>query len=180
MRKIFSAKLFAFCLLLVCACDKKDISYKYPDNPDYLRKSRAGSLSKKGALVLYNGGEEKNDSAIMGNITIGDSALWKSAIEVVEILAPIASVDSDNGVIASAWHQADKGSSGNSGTNRSKINVIIKGPQIKSENVEVIVFYQKKVDGVWQSDGSDNSASFNSIAAMLQEKILARAKDRMR
>ena len=174
MRGFLLAKLLTLCLFLVCSCEKRDISYKYPDNPDYLRKSRAGSMSKKGALVLY-GSEEDVGLENIDNVAVVDSALLKAAIEVIEILAPIASNDSENGLIASEWHKANASS-----THRSKINVVIKGSQIKKENVEVIVFYQKKLDATWIEDGSDNSNSAESVAAMLQEKILARAREKIR
>jgi len=32
-----------FCTLLI-SCSVKDVSYRYPDNPDYARKNRAGAI----------------------------------------------------------------------------------------------------------------------------------------
>ena len=57
-----------FCALL-SSCDTTDISYKYPDNPDYARKSRAGTAFSKKDLVVYGKkkGEEKSTDATKNN-----------------------------------------------------------------------------------------------------------------
>lgn len=181
--KIFS---LIFCALLF-SCGTKDVSYNYPDNPDYARKSRAGTAFSKGDLVIYGAKkkEEKPAEKLISSIEVsgGKSALakshlWQSSVEVIGALFPIAILNSDSGIITTEWYQDSPSSN-----ERIKINALIKGAEVKKENIHLIIFRQKKSAKKnsaesWENSGREDSDSNALSTKFLQEKILAIAQQK--
>lgn len=148
------------------ACSTKDVVYNYPDNPDYSRKNRVGSLSLQKDLVLFNAVSSKQNSAETLQNSLEDSPLWKNAIEVANGLIPVTVADLDGGMIVTAWHN-------DSSTTRHKINILIKGFEAKRENLQVIIFYQqKKNSSQWKIFKQEDSSQKNTAAERILEKIL--------
>ncbi len=161
------------CVLLF-SCGTKDVSYNYPDNPDYARKSRAGNAFSKSDFVVY--GKKKSVEKVAAEKTeeksaLTKSALWQSSVEVVGALFPIAILNSDNGIITTEWYQDVQNSN-----ERIKINALVKGYEVKKENLQITIFRQKKSAGKWE-DASRESSDTNGLSAkLLQDKILAIAQ----
>ncbi len=129
------------------------------------------AFSKKD-LVLLGG---KNDvKSVKQSENIKSSELWKSALAVVSGLFPIAIIDSDSGIIVSEWYQ-EKNSA-----ERIKINALVKGAEIKKENLQITIFRQRKVghakDNAWSAPVLEDSDSGSLSAKLIQEKILERAQ----
>ncbi len=170
-----------FCALLF-SCGTKDVSYQYPDNPDYARKSRAGTAFSKSDLVIYGkkkDAEKSVDSAAGKNnekSVLAKSSLWHSAVEVVGTLFPIAILNSDSGIITTEWYQDSPNSN-----ERIKINALVKGAEAKTANLQITIFRQKKSAKknsaeIWEDASRENSDSNGLSAKLLQEKILAKAQ----
>lgn len=161
-------------LIICCAsCKKDDISYNYPDNQDYARNSRAGSFAGKD-LVLYDGKEGVKKQKNSQGISIANSKIWRSTVDVIGSLFPLDIVDGNSGVIATSWYQ--EGSKSNV---RIKINALVSGSEAKSENIKVSVFREKRDDKKeWQKDSFESSEGENAgiMAKLIKEKILLRAK----
>lgn len=169
MKLLFST---LFCCFLF-SCSTESVSYNYPDNPDYARKSRAGlAFSKKDLVLFGKKSDEKKANAKIGEIKSSD--LWKSTLAVISGLFPIAIIDSDSGVIVSEWSQ-EKNS-----VERIKINALVKGVEAKKENLQITIFRQKKIgsknDDSWGAPSLEDSDSESLSAKLIQEKILTRAQ----
>ncbi len=169
MKALLSLVLCGF----LFSCSSKDISYKYPDNPDYVRNSRAGQLAKKD-VVIYGGKKSEGKSAENNKINSNaKSPLWQASVEVVGALFPVAILDSESGIITSEWYQ-DSASS----NERIKISLVVKGAAAVEENLQVTIFRQKKSagkGGEWQAIREESSAGGLS-ARLLRDKILERAR----
>lgn len=198
MRIIF----LIFCALLF-SCGTKDISYNYPDNPDYARKIRAGTAFSKGDLVIYGKKKEKSPQAKLAenfedddfenehfeNFGIGNRAdagakkslaaksnLWRATVEVVSQLFPIAIINSESGIITTEWYQESPNDK-----ERVKISALIKGAEPKNENLHITIFRQKKLaqknsGNSWQDLNREDSSSGGLSAKLLHDKILSLAQ----
>jgi len=169
--------------LILCAllfsCGTKDVSYNYPDNPDYARKSRAGNAFSKSDFVVY--GKKKSVEKVAAEKTeeksaLTKSALWQSSVEVVGALFPIAILNSDNGIITTEWYQDVQNSN-----ERIKINALVKGYEVKKENLQITIFRQKKSIAKqsaekWEDVSRESSDTNGLSAKLLQDKILAIAQ----
>lgn len=181
-----------FCALLF-SCSTKDIAYNYPDNPDYARKSRAGTAFSKGDLVVYGKKKEKEPTRLaedFDNYGLGDrvdsgatkslaakSDLWQPTVEVVSSLFPIAIVNAESGIITTEWYQEPKSDE------RIKISALIKGSEAKKENLRITIFRQKQLvkknsEPIWQDLSREDSDSGTLSAKLLQEKILSKAQQK--
>ena len=168
--KIFSV---IFCALLF-SCSAKEISYRYPDNPDYARKSRAGNAFSKGDLVVH--GKKKNGENSSKESAFEKSSLWQSSLEVVGALFPIAATNSESGIITTEWYQDSPSS-----LERIKINVFVKNAEVKKENLQITILRQKKSTKknsakIWEDANHESSDSGGHSAKILQEKILEQAQ----
>ncbi len=175
--KFLQIILFFLCLLSVGSCVKKDVSYNYPNNQDFARKSRAGMFFSKKDLVIF--GDKKIDNIIENEEAnaIANSKLWKASIEVIGSLFPIAIIENNSGIIVSEWHE----DSGNK-NRRVKVNALVKGVEAREENLRISVFRQKKsndANATWQNDeleDSESAAADALTAKLIQDKILQKAR----
>ena len=106
-------------------------------------RTGGGLLGKKPTNVanLLN----NNDQKIVGSMGLPINAvLWKSSLETIEFM-PLASADPFGGIIITDWY------SGKSNSNeRCKLNVFVKGSELKADNIRVSSFCQTlDANGVW-------------------------------
>ncbi len=121
-----------------------------PDNPRSLAdaenrlRTGGGLFGKKGITleVFENFNENNKGSSTSIGLPI-NSVLWKSSLEVISFM-PISSADPFSGVIITDWY-----SSTSNKDQRCKLNVFIKGAQLKSQNLEVNSFCQMKESDNW-------------------------------
>ncbi len=173
-------KLFyLFFALVIFSCDAKKVSYNYPDNPDYARKSRAGMLFSDKDFAVIGGKKETKDAAkdeknpAKNEGALAKTKLWQSSIEVIGALFPIAIVDSNSGIITTEWYQDMQNSN-----ERVKINAFVKGAAPTKENLQITIFRQirsAKNPESWESQNREDSASPSLVTKLLQEKILKKA-----
>jgi len=106
-------------------------------------RTGGGLLGKKPTNVanLLNNTDER----VVGSMGLPINAvLWKSSLETIEFM-PLASADPFGGIIITDWY------SGKSNSNeRCKLNVFIKGSELKADNIRVSSFCQTlNANGVW-------------------------------
>ena len=154
-------------ILILNSCAKPRIEYSYPQDPEIERKSRAGKFFNDD-VVLY-GQKEKADK----NQDQQHNKLFLSAKNVIAAMIEIDVEDEELGIISTKW------SENKSSKERTKISVLIKGEEPKSENIEIAI--HKKIQdekGQWENKYGQNKKSDNEdlLIKLLKEKIIAIAK----
>ena len=125
-----------------------------------------GMLGKKPASLL-DIGEKKNSEKNYSTIGFPiNPYLWKGALETISFM-PLASADPFAGVIITDWYNGDE-----TLNQRCKLNIFIKGLELKTNNLKVNSFCQNlSQDGNWidQSINEENNIK-------LENTILNKAK----
>jgi hypothetical protein len=169
LKMIFQMKIiFIISLIsLVSACQNSSIDHTYPENPENIRKQRAGKFFDD---VTFFDKKSKNQSQNSTKQT-NQSKLWIASLEVIGALLPIDAADQNSGLIVTEWYQ-----DGENKNQRIKINLLVKGFEIKQENLLLSIFRQSKNSkGNWD----DEKSTSNSLSAqMIKEKIIQKAKIR--
>ena len=89
---------------------------------------------------LFGGSSEDNVASIGLPI---NAILWKSSLEVIDFM-PLSQADPFAGVIITDWYTSE--------TNiqeRCKVNIFIRGKELKSNNVNVNIFCQNLMNNQW-------------------------------
>jgi len=95
-----------------------------------------------------------------------NSFLWRGALETVSFM-PLASADPYGGVIITDWYAPPE-----TPEERFKINLYIRGEELRSDGVKAVVFRQKQNGpGVWIDDLVDPQTGID-----LENAILAQAR----
>jgi len=126
-------------------------------------RTGGGLFGKKGIVFddLFFQNNENQQTASIG-LPI-NAILWKSSLQVISFM-PISSVDAVSGVIITDWY------TGNDNSNqRCKLNVFVKGMELKSTNLEVNSFCQKKVDNSWVDVANNNEDDIKIENAILNQ-----------
>lgn len=173
-KKILFLGLF---LVVLSSCQSSEVSYNYPEDPDLARKERAGkyfddiSLSANKSVNDQN--QQFNQKLLADKNVISKGPLWMASIEVIGNLLPIAVVENESGLIITEW------SSGNN--QRTKISLLVRGKEIKAENLILSIFKQSKDNKGKRSDQADNSwvddekSDQVAVKKLIKDKILSRA-----
>ena len=105
-------------------------------------RTGGGLMGKKPSNMLnvLGGGEN-----IVGSMGLPINAiLWKSSLETISFM-PLASADPFGGVIISDWYIGESNKN-----ERCKLNIFIKGSELKASNIRVGSFCQTlEKNGVW-------------------------------
>jgi hypothetical protein len=91
--------------------------------------------------------------------------LWKGSLETISFM-PLSSADPFGGIIITDWY-----SDGQTINERCKINIFIKGLELKTSNLKVNTFCQSFENNRWIDLPTDASQS-----AQLENAILNKAK----
>ena len=125
-------------------------------------KSGGGLLGKKGGLSL--GTKEGNNAVSSIGMPI-NPYLWKGSLETISFM-PLSSADPFGGTIITDWY-----SDGQNINERCKINIFIKGLELKTSNLKVNTFCQSFKNNRWIDLPTSASQS-----AQLENAILNKAK----
>ncbi|MCC8417311.1 MAG: DUF3576 domain-containing protein [Rickettsia endosymbiont of Bryobia graminum] len=118
-----------------------------------------------GEGIVFRPGKVKNESTKIGLSHI-NKYLWQASIDSLSSI-PLASTDSNGGVIITEWHSPkDKQNF------RFKVNIIIKDNVISPDAIQVRVFEQILKNGTWVD--SNNS---NNLAIIIEDTILRKARE---
>ena len=126
-------------------------------------RSGGGLLGKKGLALGDINKSEKTTTATIG-LPI-NPYLWKGSLEIIDFM-PLASADPFAGVIITDWYATQSAPN-----ERCKINIFIKGYEMKTDNLKVNSFCQSLSNGQWVGikNNTDNDAK-------LENAILNKAK----
>ena len=124
-------------------------------------------LAEKGGSFLSdifgnNKGKNSNSRKIQMSI---NPHLWKASLEVLSSTMPLASVDSNSGIIITDWYSLKT-----KNNERVKITVLVNSIDLRADGVKVSIFKQIKNANTW------NAAKVNpNIVANLERKIIRQA-----
>ena len=91
--------------------------------------------------------------------------LWQASLEILSSTMPLASVDSNSGIIITDWYSLKK-----KNNERVKITVLVNSIDLRADGVKVSIFKQIKNANTW------NDAKVNpNIVANLERKIIRQA-----
>ena len=125
-------------------------------------QSGGGLFGKKGGLDLLN--QNKQTASIGVGMPI-NPYLWKASLETINFM-PLSSADPFAGLIITDWY------SQNNTNERCKINIFIKGVELKTSNLKVNSFCQTLSEkNNWVSNETDIK-----INAQIENAILNKAK----
>ncbi len=129
-------------------------------------RSGGGLLGKKGmALDEMTNNSEKTTTAAIGFPI--NPYLWKGSLETIDFM-PLASADPFAGIIITDWY-ASQGAP----NERCKINIFIKGYEMKTDNLKVNSFCQSLSNGQWVDikNNIDNDAKLENAILNKAKKI---------
>ena len=128
-------------------------------------RSGGGLLGKKG---LNLGDIDKPNTTTTAAIGLPiNPYLWKGSLETIDFM-PLASADPFAGVIITDWY-ASQGAP----NERCKINIFIKGYEMKTDNLKVNSFCQSLSNGQWVdiNNNIDNDAKLENAILNKAKKI---------
>ncbi len=122
-----------------------------------------GSLLDGEGLVFRPKKTKNSASKVkIGNV---NKYLYNATIDVLDF-APLASADSNSGIIITDWYNSK-----NQPNTQVKINVFIKDGAIGPEAIDVKAYERTKVKGNWSKNHKDSA-----IAGILEDKIIRKAR----
>ncbi len=128
-------------------------------------RSGGGLLGKKGLSLGDINKSEKTTTAAIG-LPI-NPYLWKGSLETIDFM-PLASADPFAGIIITDWYTSQ-----NTPNERCKINIFIKGYEMKTDNLKVNSFCQSLSNGQWVDikNNIDNDAKLENAILNKAKKI---------
>ena len=170
--KIRIVKLVSITLIIstLYACSGIKTETKRGDIEDviYLPRQQAErEISKKGGRSflkdLFVG--QSNNSNYKGSQLSINPYLWQASLDILSSTMPLASVDSNSGIIISDWYNI-KGKQ----DERIKISVLINSQELRADGIKVSIFKQILRANSW------NNTSINpKIITNIERKIIQKA-----
>lgn len=158
--------LLAACLMpFLAACSELglDSDASYSDKSHEEMYKHGSIASDKGGINLFGDEDKKaHDSSGIGV----NGYLWRATLDTISFM-PIASADPFGGLILTDWYSPPE-----TPNERTKLNVFIRGRDLRADGVKVSVFRQTKGEkGTWV-DAPVNA----STAGSLENAILTKAR----
>jgi len=126
-------------------------------------RSGGGLFGKKAGITL---GNNKNNNTVVSSVGMPiNPYLWRGSLETIGFM-PLLSADPFGGIIISDWYSDDP-----TINERCKVNIFIKGLELKTSNLKVNTFCQSFENNKWM----DLSVSASS-SVQLENAILNKAK----
>ena len=126
-------------------------------------KSGGGLLGPKGLAIGGMGGEENKKVASIGMPI--NPYLWRASLESVSFI-PLSSADPFGGIIITEWYNDKKNFN-----ERCKINIFVKGVELKTTNLKASIFCQESISGNWIDKEIDKDKSIAFENAILEKAI---------
>jgi hypothetical protein len=124
-------------------------------------QSRADDNRREGVSIGGGGGSRRGEAGIGVN-----SFLWRASLDTLNFM-PLASADPFGGVIITDWYSAPA-----TPTERFKATVYILDTRLRADALNVSIFRQQQVNGVW-TDASVNP----DTEIQIENAILQRARE---
>lgn len=163
-------------LSLVVACSsnpsiERSADDYNPQTPEERRENDMKSLITKSdePMVIYSTKKKSSESG--GGSGVSNTYLWKAALESISFM-PLASVDSNSGVILTDWY-----SSPQTPNEKFKFNILILGSELQINSVKVSAFRQlQNASGQWRSSDVSRDLVRNIEDNILKKAIAMKAK----
>jgi hypothetical protein len=123
-----------------------------------------GLLGNKASFGFF--GDEKNESSEISAVGLPiNPYLWKASLETIDFM-PLSSTDPFAGIIITDWYTVE-----NNLNERCKLNIFVKGKDLKTNNLKVSSFCQSFDNNQWV-----NKSSIKEDNIRLENAILNKAK----
>ena len=157
-----------FSTLYACSSIKTETKRTDIEDVIYLPRQQAErEISKKGGRSFLKDlfmGNTNNSNFKSSQLSINPH-LWQATLDILSSTMPLASVDSNSGIIISDWYNI-KGKQ----NERIKISVLINSQELRADGVKVSVFKQVLRANSW------NNANINpKIITSIERKIIQKA-----
>ena len=128
-------------------------------------RAKGGLLGKKGITFSNDKDESKTTTASVG-LPI-NPYLWKGSLETIDFM-PLSSADPFAGIIITDWYTSQ-----NAPNERCKINIFIRGYEMKTDNLKVNSFCQSLSNGQWLDikNNTDNDSKLENAILNKAKKI---------
>ena len=124
-----------------------------------------GGLLGNKASFSFLGNDENNPSQISSVGLPINPYLWKASLETIDFM-PLSSTDPFAGIIITDWYTAE-----NNIGERCKLNIFVKGADLKTDNLKVSSFCQSLENNQWV-----NKSPIKEDNIRLENVILNKAK----
>ena len=174
MKKLFIPYILKLLLVIVCSiiysCSSIKTETKRGDINDviYLPRQQAErEMVEKGGKSFVRDlfGNSNNNNSTSGIQMAVNPYLWQASLDILSSTMPLASVDSNSGIIISDWYNI-KGNQ----NERVKISVLINTQKLRADGVKVSIFKQKLKSNSWSNIKVDPI-----IVQKLERKIVRKA-----
>lgn len=153
------AGLFAF----LAGCSSLDSDASYSDKQKEQMYKNGSLASDEGGINLFGGDDKKGPES--GGIGV-NGFLWRATLDTISFM-PIVSADPFGGVILTDWYSPPE-----TPTERTKLNIFIRGRDLRADGIKVSIFRQTRdANGGW----SDASVA-PSTSGSLENAILTKAR----
>lgn len=122
--------------------------------------SEAPSIFGEGGLDMFSKSKDSNTG-----VTV-NAYLWRAALDTVSFM-PLASADPFGGTIITDWYTEPS-----TPNERTKLNVLILGKELKSDALKAKIFRQVKAGNGWK-----DASVAPDTAIKLEDAILVRARE---
>ena len=139
----------------------KDLALSDAEN----RLVTGGGLLGNKASLSFLGGDKNNSSEVSAMGLPINPYLWKASLETIDFM-PLSSTDPFAGIIITDWYIVE-----NNLDERCKLNIFIKGKDLKTDNLKVSSFCQSLKNNQWV-----NKAQRIQDNIRLENAILNKAK----
>ena len=112
-------------------------------------------------LKITDFGPDKSSAALPIN-----ALLWRASLDIASSI-PLDDVDTLGGTIVTEWYQLDAADE-----ERIKLAIFVLDRELRSDGIRVVVYVQKRKDGVWSDYGTDKE-----MGLKLEELILTQARE---
>ena len=159
-------------ILMLQECSSVNTETKRSDINDIIympgqqiERELAESRAEGGGSVLSNLFGNSNKRASLQTQMSVNPYLWQASLEILSSPMPIASVDSNSGIIITEWYNLKS-----KNNERVKISVLVNSIELRADGIKVSIFKQIKNANTWRS-----SKVNPNIIKNLERKIIRQA-----
>lgn len=139
--------------------DKDIVNY-----PDPRERALRKKVDNQGSFLkdIFKSNKKRNINSVSLNI---NPFIWKASLDILSSTMPLASVDSNSGIIITDWYNL-KGKE----NERIKISILVSTQELRADGVKVSMFKQILKSNTWK-----NVSVNPNIVQKLERKIIAKA-----
>ncbi len=159
-------------IILASACSSVNTETKRGDVNDIIflpsqshERAIAEGKARKGSFLNDLFFKKSNNTKYAASQLSFNPHLWQASLEILSSTMPLASVDSNSGIIITDWYNLKS-----KNNERVKISVLVNSIELRADGVKVSIFKQIKDANTWRS-----SKVNPNIIKNLERKIIKQA-----